>query len=155
MIVDVLNRAEEGRVSSKAVARLGQLLLECLEQSSETEVSILLTDDTEIHALNLAFRGMDRPTDVLSFSMQEGMGIETPLLGDIVLSLDTVSRQARQKGWSLGEEVGFLLLHGLLHLLGYDHERDADARVMDEKTDGIWHSAHPQVIEIFDCDVTA
>ncbi len=82
----------------------------------ESEVSILLTDDDGIRGLNKKYRGIDRPTDVLSFSLDDSY-----MLGDIVVSLERVSVQAKDYCVSFDEELSRLLLHGLLHLLGYDH----------------------------------
>jgi len=86
-------------------------------------LSILLTTDADIHELNRAFRGKDRPTDVLSFSQWEGEPpqADQALLGDIAISLETASRQARTRGHSLEHELQHLLVHGVLHLLGHDH----------------------------------
>ena len=75
--------------------------------------------------LNHDYRRKDRTTDVLSFPMREARGPLTPLLGDVVISLDAAAKQAKAGGWSLEEEVIRLLTHGVLHLLGYDHERGA------------------------------
>ena len=100
------------------------------------EVSVLLTDDTEIRSLNRDYRGKDRPTDVLSFSQLEGdFGeIEPDMLGDVAISVDTAARQAAAKGHSLDEELDILLVHGILHLAGYDHEAGAEkARAMRTK----------------------
>jgi len=124
---------------------LAGVLLERLAQPETTTLSILLTTDAEIHPLNRDYRLKDRPTDVLSFSMVEGEGLKTGLLGDIVISLETAGRQAVEKEWSLEEEVAFLLLHGILHLLGYDHERDDEAEVLDGRTAEIWGPIRPQV----------
>ena len=87
-------------------------------------MSILITDDEEIRSLNNTYRGLDRSTDVLSFSQMEGEEIhgESDLLGDIVISLDTALRQAGEYGHTVEEEMRRLLIHGLFHLLGYDHE---------------------------------
>ncbi len=85
------------------------------------ELSVLITDDKEIRELNRRFRGKDKPTDVLSFPIGEEVGGRL-ILGDVVLSLDTARRQARELGHSLEEEVERLLAHGIIHLLGYDHE---------------------------------
>lgn len=92
----------------------------------KAEVSILFTDDDEIHSLNKTYRGIDRPTDVLSFSQTEGDfgDIEPDMLGDVVISIDTAGRQAREKGHSIERELDILLIHGILHLAGYDHEND-------------------------------
>lgn len=91
------------------------------------EASVLFVDDAEIQALNARYRGIDRPTDVLAFSLREaeeqppedGAGLE--MLGDIVISLPTAARQAAKRGHSLRHETAILLIHGTLHLLGHDH----------------------------------
>jgi len=87
------------------------------------ELSILLTDDEEMTALNRQYRGRDRTTDVLSFSQQEGerSGLQPALLGDVVISLPVAARQARKRSAALWDEVLVLLVHGVLHLLGHDH----------------------------------
>ena len=86
------------------------------------EVDVLLTSDAEIKRLNKAFRGMNKATDVLSFpAPEEAEG----LAGDLAVSLDTAARQAAEHGHSLRDEVRILLLHGLLHLAGEDHETDS------------------------------
>jgi probable rRNA maturation factor len=99
---------------------------------TRSELSVVLVDDAEMRELNRVWRGKPRPTDVLAFSMLEGEGIEhrRRLLGDVVISVETARRQARARHRALDEEVTRLLIHGTLHLLGYDHERSADAREM-------------------------
>ena len=106
------------------------------------EVSVLITDDTEIHNINREFRGIDKPTDVLSFPMQDfpmpgqiatcacEVDPETGLLplGDIILSSERVEKQAREHGQSRERETAFLTVHSVLHLLGYDHTEEADGR---------------------------
>ena len=104
------------------------------------EVSITLTDNEKIHALNKQYREVDKPTDVLSFPLVdfEGEGGEPALdepmvsLGDIVISLEKAAEQAEEYGHGFDREVAFLCVHSMLHLLGYDHERgdeeDADMR---------------------------
>ncbi|MBT9282976.1 rRNA maturation RNase YbeY [Hydrogenibacillus sp. N12] len=96
------------------------------------EVSIVLTDDAEIHRLNRTFRGVDRPTDVLSFPMEE-----PELLGDIVVSIPRARAQAEEYGHSFERELFFLLVHGFYHLLGYDHETEDEARVMFAKQEAL------------------
>jgi len=90
------------------------------------ELSILLTDDQTISALNGTWRKKPRPTDVLSFPSEPDSG----LLGDIVISLDTARRQADERDQPLSDELARLLAHGILHLLGHDHEAPDDARRM-------------------------
>ena len=106
---------------------------------AHAELSVLLTNDAQIHALNLEHRQKDKPTDVLSFPLDEGGGADgavsgTRVLGDVVISLDTAARQARGRKRELLPEVRFLLAHGLLHLLGYDHGDPGEKRVMDGMT---------------------
>jgi probable rRNA maturation factor len=128
MPTDVLD--ESGNEALRAVcAAAGDFLLDFLHLA-DAELAVLLCDDAEIHELNRQWRGKDRPTDVLSFSQEEGDDVlfvgddDGPgrVLGDIVISVETAARQAEAGGWTLEEESVRLLLHGLLHLLGYDHE---------------------------------
>lgn len=105
---------------------------------NECEVSVTLTDNEGIHALNKKFRGIDAPTDVLSFPLVEYEECEEPpvdegnMLGDIVISLERAEEQANEFGHSFEREVAFLTAHSMLHLLGYNHEKseedDADMR---------------------------
>ena len=94
----------------------------------DAEVSITLVDDAMIHALNLQYRGMDKPTNVLSFELGDDL-----LLGDIYISLDTVSREAAALGISVEEHTAHMVVHGMLHLQGYDHIEDSDASVMESR----------------------
>ena len=105
----------------------------------EAELSILLCDDPTIHGLNREYRDKDRPTDVLAFSMREGEGgaLHAHLLGDVVISMDTARRQAEEHGRTIVAEVTFLLAHGLLHLLGYDHRTRVEERRMSARTDAL------------------
>ena len=98
----------------------------------KAELSILLCDDAFIRDLNAQWRQKDEPTDVLSFAMGEGEGadVNPDLLGDIVISVETAARQGAGLGLTLDQEIRVLLVHGLLHLLGYDHVDPADAPEM-------------------------
>ena len=103
----------------------------------EALLSILIVDDAQIQEINRDYLQKDRPTNVISFSMLEGEGgdVQPDLLGDVVISADTAARDAGDAGTSTVSELYFLLLHGILHLLGYDHERgtEEDARIMQAK----------------------
>ena len=95
------------------------------EDVEPRNVSILITDNEEIHGLNLEYRGKDAPTDVLSFPLFDEEGyLDDEELGDIVISLERALAQAEEYNHSLKREVAFLTAHSMLHLLGYDHEND-------------------------------
>ena len=101
------------------------------------ELSVLFTDDPGIRDLNRKYRSQDHATDVLSFPQDEGVenGQGQVLLGDVAVSVETAARQAEDHHLSLEEELILLLIHGILHLMGYDHERSPkEARIMKEKT---------------------
>lgn len=123
------------------------------EYGFEAEVSVTLVDDKQIHALNKQHRGIDRPTDVLSFPMlefdEDGDAVSDDfnfnegrmILGDIVISMERAAAQALEYGHSLKRETAFLTAHSMLHLLGYDHIGDAEGeRIMFEKQDKILKS---------------
>ena len=114
--------------------RSGRRVLAALGRG-DAELSLVLCSDRVIHGLNRDWRGADRPTDVLSFAQREGEGgAPDGLLGDVVISVDTARRQAAACGASLARESERLLIHGVLHLLGYDHERSpAEARRMQRR----------------------
>ena len=101
----------------------------------EAELSLVICDDAFIHPLNRDYRGKDRSTDVLSFSQREGdfAFVGDLILGDVIISLETTIRQAQERGHSMEKELTILLVHGILHLLGYDHIEDDDAEVMAAK----------------------
>jgi probable rRNA maturation factor len=97
------------------------------------EVSVLLTGDAQIRRLNRQFRRKDKPTDVLSFPAPEVPGT-TDVAGDLAISVETAARQAEDLGHPLAVELQILILHGLLHLAGYDHERDSGQMARREAT---------------------
>ncbi len=123
----VLVRVEHprGTYASRVLRRQATAFLRALMPG---ELSLVVTTDAKIRRLNRDHRGIDRQTDVLSFPQDPASG----LLGDVVVSLDTAQRQARAGGRPLSDELARLLAHGLLHLVGHDHERPADARRMAE-----------------------
>jgi probable rRNA maturation factor len=123
-----------GRRATAFAARLGRSARRLLRglRLADAELSLVVVSDRTMRGLNRRYRGVDRPTDVLSFSQREGPGAPPDgLLGDVVISLDTARRQAAARRERVQREGERLLIHGLLHLLGYDHERSAgEARRM-------------------------
>lgn len=96
-----------------------------------SEVGVLLTDDARMRELNLRWRGIDRPTNVLSFPAGPAGGSVPLLVGDIVLAYETLEREAREAEKPLAHHFAHLVVHGFLHLLGYDHETAREAEVME------------------------
>ncbi len=147
-----VNNEVEGAVLPEDIEALLERLLEAAgaaEGIDSGEVGVTFVDDNAIQELNREYRNMDKPTDVLSFSMWEEREAELDIvfdaedeapeeqIGDIVISIPTAIRQSEEYGHSLSRELGFLFVHGFLHLLGYDHEDDASERKMTEKQEAI------------------
>ncbi|MDJ0331082.1 MULTISPECIES: rRNA maturation RNase YbeY [Planococcus] len=115
------------------------------EAVGESEVSVTFVTDEMIRDINREYRGKDQPTDVISFAMEElGEGetaiigsSEPRMLGDIIISLDRTKKQATDYGHSFERELGFLAVHGFLHLLGYDHLTEEDEKKMFSRQDAI------------------
>ncbi|AKX93350.1 rRNA maturation RNase YbeY [Neomoorella thermoacetica] len=131
-LLSTLNRVLQAAAAAEGVA-------------GEAEVSLTLVDDAAIKELNRTYRGVDAPTDVLSFALEE-KGPDEPayadpggdkLLGDIIISVPTAVRQAGEYGHSLARELAFLAVHGFLHLLGYDHDTAAGAADMEARQEAI------------------
>lgn len=118
------DEAELESLAERAVAASFRIAREDFKE--DAEISILFTDDEAIQALNSAWRGKDKPTNVLSFPQPSG-----PLLGDIVLASETVRREAALAEKLLEDHIAHLIVHGVFHLLGYDHEEDEEADEME------------------------
>lgn len=134
MPVTVAMRGRRVPALAARLARSGRRLLDAL-RCDGAELSVLLCSDPVMRGLNRHWRGVDRATDVLAFAQREGSGgAPAGLLGDVVISVDTARRQAEALGVPLPREAERLLIHGVLHLLGYDHERSpAEARRMQRR----------------------
>lgn len=124
----------ENLVETAARAAL-DALPERLSAAHDAEVSLVLADDAAVQALNRDYRGQDKPTNVLSFAAMEDDGPALPgepvALGDVVLALGTVLREAREQGKPAADHLRHLTVHGVLHLLGFDHETDGEAEEME------------------------
>lgn len=136
MKIAIGNRQRRHRVEAKRIRRLAERTLNALG-FIDSELSVTIVGDRTIRRLNREYRGFDKPTNVLSFPMSEGEfpDLNPQLLGDVVISADTAYREAQEQGISFFERFGFLLLHGILHVTGYDHERsgEAEAQRMERK----------------------
>lgn len=125
------------RLSLKWLRQVARQPFATLGYSRDCELSLTLTDDQRIHELNRDYRQKDQPTDVLSFATLDNpesaasFPVELPLpLGDIIISLDTVKRQAQENSVQTDAELAWVLIHGVLHLLGYDHQTPTERDVM-------------------------
>ncbi|MBU4228449.1 rRNA maturation RNase YbeY, partial [bacterium] len=131
MEILIKNQQKTIKINQRKIREIVKKALQSLKVDEKTEVSILFADDKFIRLLNNKYRGIDKSTDVLSFSLWEG-SVKTPeaesdkLLGDIIISVETAQRQADNLNHSMEKEFTVLLIHGLLHLTGYAHEEDKD-----------------------------
>ncbi|OIP89307.1 MAG: rRNA maturation RNase YbeY [Syntrophobacterales bacterium CG_4_8_14_3_um_filter_58_8] len=128
MTISIQNRQKRLTVDVGRVRRSLKRLLKELG-FKDSEVSLLLVDDAQIREINKSYLHRDRPTNVISFAMTEGAfgDVHPEILGDIILSVETAARDATAGDIDFMEEIEFLLIHGLLHLLGYKHE-NVDSR---------------------------
>ncbi len=126
-------RCENGRKCPlslrRRIRRAAKAVLDAEGVAEPCELSVLLTDDEGIHGINREFRGVDRPTDVLSFPMDEtDPGTGRRLLGDMVLNVDRAAAQGREFGHGAEHEISYLTVHSVLHLLGYDHVDEGEMK---------------------------
>lgn len=149
MQIELSNQQEKLTVTQEMEDKIIEVLEEAArvhDVNDMTEVSLMFTDDETIHEMNREYRGIDRPTDVLSFALEEGEeeeiygGPEENLLGDIIISVETAVRQAEEYEHSVEREMSFLALHGMLHLLGYDHMEEEERQEMRAQEKAILES---------------
>ena len=130
MAVEIVRRNRGRNYPARRLKGVAVKILELLKQD-RAELSVALIGNAEMRKLNARYRRKNYPTDVLSFPAAQGTPDGVRLLGDVIISVDKAKQQAKERGRSLDEEMTTLLIHGVLHLLGYDHERSAkDARIM-------------------------
>lgn len=136
IISHVLQKMTVPELLEQTVRAVLKKAADVYDLTENNEVSLVFCDDAYIQGLNKDYRGKDQPTDVLSFALNEGAepvivdGPAQVLLGDIVISLETAARQAEEYNHSLEREVAYLTVHGMLHLLGYDHMTEEDKAEM-------------------------
>jgi len=131
MPVEIIRRVDGKEFPSRKLKKVAQRVLEIVEQD-QAELCMVLVGNAEIRKLNAKFRKKDYPTDVLSFPAGNDLLTGVQLLGDVVISVEKAKEHAKERRRTLNEEMVMLLIHGIVHLLGYDHERSPkDARIMD------------------------
>ena len=137
-IVDYQQAYEADEVMAKAIPSLEQIeawanAVLVAENTGEQEITVRFTDDEESQTLNHEYRGKDKPTNVLSFPFEVPPGIEMNLLGDLVICVPVIMREAEEQDQTPTNHYAHMVVHGILHLLGYDHIDDADADIMEAK----------------------
>ncbi len=142
------NRQNKYEINDELIQLLEKAIKACLVYENwdiDYEVSLSLVDNTEIKELNRIYRGKDYATDVLSFPLVEedqNIGLEEKLLGDIVISVEKVEEQAREYNHSFQREMGFLVVHSMFHLMGYDHDNDEATRDMRKREEAVLTSVN-------------
>lgn len=140
MVINQQNKINYTKELQQIIVKVARTIAKLGKLPKKTEVSILVVDNSYIKDLNFIYRGINQPTDVLSFALNE-LGEEEPdfgfegevnALGDIIISLEQAVIQSEEYNHSLERELGYLVAHGMLHLLGYDHESEEEQKVMRE-----------------------
>ena len=130
MSVDITHKERGKKVPTRELRKMAEGILAFLKQD-RAELSLVLVDNRKIQELNARYRNKNEPTDVLAFPSGESLPAGVQILGDVVISVEKAEEQARKRRKTVEREMTDLLIHGILHLLGYDHERSArDARIM-------------------------
>ena len=140
--VEIIKKVDENIEELKEVEKFVQYVLE-YQKLENVMFNIIIVDNEEIHKLNKSYRGIDRPTDVISFALEDDdtfIKMDIRILGDIYISIDKARSQALEYGHSLLRELCFLTVHGILHLLVYDHMKEEDEKVMFELQERILDS---------------
>lgn len=132
MIIEILDETRGLKAGYKReIKKISATVLKYMDSPKNSELSISFINDAKMRELNRTYRNIDRTTDVLSFPQGDGPGIT--LLGDVIISLDTAERNSRRYGVAPEEEIKKLIVHGILHLLGYDHKKKKEREEMREK----------------------
>lgn len=137
------------RINANAVRKAMEAVLKEEESKKEVEVSLVFTGEGRIKKLNRTYRGVDRVTDVLSFEGENDDSFVNPrdnvsYLGEIFICYPRAERQAAGKGHGVQKEISILFIHGLFHLLGYDHIKDEDYKIMQKKEDKVLREIYSQ-----------
>ena len=136
MYYDIDNRQDKYKITEEMEELVEKVIREALNvegKSKDYEVSVSFVDNNEIKTLNRDYRGVDNETDVLSFPIEDEFDFSTPILGDIIISLEKADEQAKEYGHTLEREVAYLTAHSMFHLMGYDHMNEEEKNIMRNK----------------------
>lgn len=137
--IEIFNETElELKETMKEIKKIIQFTLK-KENVKNAECNIIFVTNEKIHEINYQYRGIDRPTDVISFALEDNQDFEMKIriLGDIYISVEKAKEQAEAYGHSFRREISFLAVHGILHLLGYDHMEKEDEKIMFAKQEEV------------------
>jgi probable rRNA maturation factor len=151
MAIVIRNQQKKVKIDLRQIRRRVQKLLRLVD-CREKEISLLFVDDEEIQEINQRYLGRNYPTNVISFSLSEGefSSVNPDVLGDIVISVDTASRDAERGNIPVSDELDFLIIHGLLHILGYNHENnDPEETASMQKKSRNYFSCSMDILSIF------
>jgi probable rRNA maturation factor len=138
-VIHYRNEVKKSGVDARALKTTMRSLMSAVGHA-DAAISVTLVDDAEIQDINREYRGKDKPTDVLSFPLEPEPFTQEKLLGDIVISIDTAKRQAADYDAPLQREIYRLLIHGLLHVLGHDHEEAGERKKMEAEERRLAHA---------------
>lgn len=122
---------QDGLPSEETLETWAQKALEIGGRTADAELTVRLVEPQEIQSLNALYRHIDRPTNILSFPFECPEEVELPLIGDLIVCMQVLRREAEEQGKSVDEHFAHLIVHGCLHLIGYDHIEPQDAQIME------------------------
>jgi len=131
MTINLNNKTEKEIDNKKVNEIIKDIVNDFIEEYSKKIINILITDDSEIEEFNRKYRNKEGPTDVLSFEY----GLDEEVIGEIIISIDSIKKNAKELNETFDEEFYYILIHGVLHILGYDHIEDEEAHEMDKLQD--------------------
>lgn len=137
MEIQLINKQSDVSLNGWLLKRLAKKTLESLGQEENVELSLVLVDEEEMEELNYEYRGIEKPTDVLSFSLYDDStkadATRPLILGDVIICPNVAKKNSVEHGVELSKEIDLLIIHGILHLFGFDHEDEEDALAMEAK----------------------
>lgn len=138
--IGIFNETQEKVENLEVLEPLLTYALE-VENVDNLEFNVIIINNEEIHKINKEYRGIDRPTDVISFALEDYKDIKYEndyrVLGDIYISIDKVKEQAKEYGHSFERELSYMVVHGFYHLMGYDHIKEEDKNIMRQKEENV------------------
>ncbi|MDI6799896.1 MAG: rRNA maturation RNase YbeY [Actinomycetota bacterium] len=137
MEIQLIDKQSDLKLNGWLIKRLAKFVLKSLGQGESVELSLVLVDEEEMEDLNLEYRDIEKPTDVLSFPLYDDFSNSNSnrplILGDVIICPSVAKRNALESGIDFLKEIDLLVVHGILHLLGYDHETEEEADIMESK----------------------